>query len=152
VERLGRQLEHVARNSAHYRRLWADLGFEPGDRAAATDLTGLPLVRKADYVASLAEHPPWNDFLAVDPDQVARVHFSSGPPSAHGPVCGTQAGMARWADLYAPASWGQGVRGHDVYQVLFGYPWFVGGRGDTASSERIGCAVVLGASGDTERQ
>ncbi len=40
----------------------------------------------------------------------------------------------------------------DVYQSLFGYAWFVGGLGVTAAYGRIGCTVMPGGSGETERQ
>lgn len=152
LEALRRQLAYVGTSSKYFRQEWKTLGFEPGDLTDPTDLRKLPMIRKADYVASIAEDEPYGSMLAASLDDVQRVHFSSGTTSSPTPVCWTRADLDRWADLYARASYSQGVRSQDVYQVLFGFPWFVGGLGVTASSERIGCTVLPGGSGETERQ
>ena len=152
LEALQRQLAYVGQNSAYFRREWAALGFEPADVSDLGDLRKLPMIRKSDYVASIAEDTPYSSMLAAPLEDVQRVHFSSGTTSSPTPVCWTRHDLDRWADLYARASYSQGVRPHYVYQVLFGYPWFVGGLGVTASCERIGCTVLPGGSGETERQ
>lgn len=152
LDALKRQLAYVGKNSAYFRREWSSSGFEPGDLSDLADLRKLPMIRKADYVASIAEEAPYSSMLAAPLEQVQRVHFSSGTTSSPTPVCWTRADLDRWADLYARASYSQGVRADDVYQVLFGFPWFVGGLGVTASCERIGCTVLPGGSGETERQ
>ncbi|TXK38952.1 phenylacetate--CoA ligase family protein [Nonomuraea sp. C10] len=149
---LRRQLAYVGANSAYYKAAWAGIGFEPGDLRSLDDLRSLPVVRKADYVADLAERGPWGSMLAVHPEDVARVHFSSGTTSSPAPVCWTRQDLDRWADLYARFAYSQGVRRTDVYQALFGFAWFVGGLGVTAAYTKIGCTVIPGGSGDTERQ
>lgn len=152
LQALRRQLAYVAKNSDYYRQAWRSQGFEPEDVTELSDLRGLPMIRKADYVASISEHGPYGAMLAAPLESVQRVHFSSGTTSSPTPVCWTGQDLERWADLYARASYSQGIRAVDVYQVMFGYPWFVGGLGLTASCERIGCTVIPGGSGDTERQ
>ena len=152
LEALKKQLVHVGSNSQYYRRSWAALGFEPGDVKELSDLSALPTVRKSDYVASLEEDPPWGSMLAATLDDVVRVHFSSGTTSSPTPVCWTQHDLDRWADLYARSAYSQGIRRTDVYQALFGFPWFVGGLGVTAAYTKIGCTVIPGGSGETERQ
>ncbi len=152
TEALGRQLAYVHAHSAYYRRRFDEAGFQPGDFRELADLQRLPLTTKQDYLAALEADPPWGLALACDPKAVRRVHFSSGTTSRPTPDAWTGPDLARWADLYARASYSQGVREGDVFQCLFSYPWFVGGLGATASFERIGCAVIPGGSGDTERQ
>ncbi|MET0448738.1 MAG: AMP-binding protein [Aeromicrobium sp.] len=152
LDALQRQLAHVGTHSDHYRRAWADLGFEPGDVTGLDDLRRLPMVRKADYVQAIADDGPYSTMLAAPLEQVVRVHFSSGTTSAPTPVCWTQHDVDRWADLYARSSYSQGVRSSDVYQVLFGFPWFVGGLGASLACQRIGCTVIPAGAGDTERQ
>ncbi|BBK45447.1 CoA ligase [Allostella vacuolata] len=149
---LGRQLGTVHAGSAYYRDRFAAAGFEPGDFRDLSDLSRLPLTTKQDYLAALEADPPWGTALACDPKAVRRVHFSSGTTSRPTPDAWTGPDLARWADLYARAAYSQGVREGDVFQCLFSYPWFVGGLGATAAFERIGCAVIPGGSGDTERQ
>jgi phenylacetate-CoA ligase len=152
LARLREQLSYVHGNSDFYRARWDELGFHPRDLRSADDLRELPLVGKADYVASLAERPPWGTTAAAGERDHRRVHFSSGTTSGPAPVLWTAADLNRWADLYARSAYSQGVRDTDVYQCLFSYAWFVGGLGATAGYERIGATVLPGGSGDTRRQ
>lgn len=152
LDALKRQVAYVWEDSPHYRDAWSAVGFEPGDLSSFTDLRKLPTVRKSDYVESLAASSPWGSMLTAPLDDVARVHFSSGTTSAPTPVCWTQRDLDRWADLYARVAYSQGVRKHDIYQILFGFAWFVGGLGTSAGYGRIGCTVIPGGSSETERQ
>lgn len=149
---LRRQLCYVAEHSAFYAGQWRDLGFDPRGLTSLEELAALPTVDKAAYVEGLAADPPWGRFLTADSRDLRRVHFSSGTTGTPTPVCWTQADLDRWADLYARAGYSQGVRADDIYQCLFGYPWFVGGLGGTAGFARIGATVIPAGSGDTERQ
>ncbi len=149
---LKRQLASVGRNSRHYARVFKESGFEPGDFRSFGDLSALPLTRKADYLAGLAEAPPFGSLAAIDLKDAARVHFSSGTTSRPTPVLWTSADLARWADLYARFFYAQGLRRGDVFQCMFNYAWFVGGLGATSGAERIGALVIPGSSGDTKRQ
>lgn len=152
LEKLRRQLNYVGTHSTFYQRQWKELDFHPEDIREVSDLARLPTVRKSDYVSSLTEPGPWGSMLAAPLDDVVRVHFSSGTTSAPTPVCWTQADIDRWAELYARAAYSQGIRRSDVYQVLFGYPWFVGGLGVTRAYGDIGATVIPGGAGETERQ
>ena len=149
---LRRQLGYVGAHSEYYRARWHDLGFEPGDVRDPDDLAALPAVGKDEYVAALADAPPWGAFVAANPADVRRVHFSSGTTGRPTPVCWTQPDLDRWADLWARMAYSQGVRADDVHQCLFGYAWFVGGLGGTAGMARIGATVIPAGSGDTDRQ
>jgi phenylacetate-CoA ligase len=149
---LQRQLAYVADNSTFYRNHWKKTGLAPGDLSSLDDIRKLPFVSKTDYVGSLEEQPPWGSALAARPQDVRRVHFSSGTTGRPTPVCWTQYDLDRWADLYARTGYSQGVRDIDVYQCLFGYAWFVGGLGATAGYQRLGATVLPAGSSETERQ
>ncbi len=152
LQALQSQLRRVGRDSAFYRRRFAELGFEPGDLASLDDLRRLPLTRKADYSASVAANAPWGEFLAVPRERLARIHFSSGTTAAPVPQFWSHADLERWADLYARYAYGQGVRPGDLFQCLFTYTWFVGGLGATAGYQRLGATVIPAGSQETERQ
>ena len=143
LARLREQLSYVHTHSDYYRARWDGLGFDPRDLRSADDLSKLPVVTKADYVADLAAHPPWGSAVAAAESDRRRVHFSSGTTSGPTPVQWTQADLTRWADLYARSAYSQGIRDTDVYQCLFSYAWFVGGLGATAGYERIGATVLF---------
>jgi phenylacetate-CoA ligase len=146
------QLQRLAARDDGYGARWRELGWEPGDLRDLDDLSALPVTTKADFLAAVRRRPPYGDLLAVDPAQIARVHFSSGTTAAPTPMAWTASDLDRWADLYARAAHSQGVRPGAVYQCLFSYAWFVGGLGATAGYQRLGATVIPGGSGDTERQ
>lgn len=152
LEALQRQLRYVGEHSEYFGACWTEHGFDPADFRSFEDLRSLPMTKKSDYVASLADKGPWSSMLAAPLDDVVRVHFSSGTTSSPTPVCWTQHDLDRWADLYARSAYSQGIRKSDVYQGLFGFPWFVGGLGVTNAYARIGCTVIPGGSSETERQ
>lgn len=152
LSRLKQQLAYVATNSGHHGRMMRDIGFSAEDVHEIEDLESLPTVSKADYAASLDESPPWGSFLAAPPEDLERVHFSSGTTSVPTPMCWTGPDLRRWADLYARAAYSQGTRRTDVFQCLFNYAWFVGGLGFTAGYSRIGATVIPAGAADTERQ
>ena len=60
------------------------------------DLACLPFTRKADYAAALAQRPPWGALLACAPEDVRRVHFSSGTTAQPTPNCWTAQDLDRW--------------------------------------------------------
>lgn len=146
------QLKRVHENSAHYRRMWDELGWRPDELRTLEDLAALPVTSKADYQRALEDSPPYGDFLAVPRELLARVHFSSGTTGSPTPVGWTAWDLDRWAGLYARSAYSQGVRPGDVYQCLFGFAWFVGGLGATLGYTKLGATVIPGGSGDTERQ
>src|SRR6056297_684638 len=151
-ETLPKQLDHVARNSAHYKTQFAELGLEAGDIRCLDDLRKLPLTKKQDYVRGLAEDPPFGTFRAVSMTAAARVHYSSGTTSRPAPVLWSHADLDRWSDLYARFLYAQGLRASDVFHCMFGYSWFVGGLGATLAAQHLGALVIPGGSVDTERQ
>jgi phenylacetate-CoA ligase len=90
--------------------------------------------------------------VAAAPEDLRRVHFSSGTSAPPTPVYWTERDLERWAQLYARAAYSQGVRATDTYQCLFSYSWFVGGLGATAGYQLLGCLCVPAGSSDSERQ
>lgn len=152
TDALPKQLDYVANNSAHYKKLFADLGVEVGDIRSLDDIRKLPLTKKQDYVSGLAEDPPFGTFRAVSMTDAARVHYSSGTTSKPAPVLWSHDDLDRWADLYARFLYAQGLRADDVFHCMFGYSWFVGGLGATLAAQYLGALVIPGGSVDTERQ
>ncbi len=149
---LRRQLARVQQTSVHYRKVFAEAGFEPGDLKSLDDLRRLPFTRKSDYVAGLEAAPPFGSLAAVAPGEAVRVHFSSGTTARPAPVLWTQNDIERWADLYARYLYAQGLRRGDIFQCMFNYAWFVGGLGATLAAQHLGALVIPASSGDTERQ
>lgn len=152
TSRLAAQLQRLGRDSAFYRKRFAEAGFDPRGFRRLEDLRALPFTKKTDYVGSVADAPPWGGFLSVPRETVARIHFSSGTTAAPVPQFWTARDLERWADLYARYAHAQGIGPGDIFQCLFTYTWFVGGLGATAGFQRLGATVIPAGSQETERQ
>jgi len=152
LDALRSQLARVQQTSVHYKKVFADVGFDAGDLKNLADLRRLPFTRKSDYVAGLEAAPPFGSLAAIAPGEAVRVHFSSGTTARPAPVLWTQSDIDRWADLYARYLYAQGLRRGDIFQCMFNYAWFVGGLGATLAAQHLGALVIPASSGDTERQ
>ena len=149
---LKRQLANVSRRSGYYADRMRAAGFDAGDFKSVEDLRGLPVTKKADYLAAMDAAPPWGTQLACDPQDIARVHFSSGTTARPAHNCWTANDIERWTDLFARYFYAQGLRKGDIYQVLVGFAWFVGGLGVTQGVQRVGATVIPAGNLDSQRQ
>lgn len=149
---LKRQLLYVGERSAYYQRIFRQTGFDPRDFKAFEDLRALPVTNKLDYVNAIPEAPPWGPFVACDPKDILRVHFSSGTTAKPVHMCWTEADIERWADLFARYFYAQGVRRGDLYQAMVSFSWFVGGMAVALAVQRVGAALIPAGNADSERQ
>lgn len=149
---LKRQLTYVYERSGFYRPQFDAVGFNPADFRSFDDLRKLPLTKKKDYLGAIGEAPPWGSQLACDPIDICRVHFSSGTTARPAHNCWTAADIDRWSDLFARYFYGQGLRRGDIYQIMVGYAWFVGGMGITQGVQRLGATGIPAGNQDTRRQ
>src|SRR3546814_13121002 len=67
------------------------------------------------------------------------------------PICWTRADIERWSDLFARYFYAQGLRPGDVYQIMVGYAWFVGGMGITQGVHRLGATGIPAGNQDSRR-
>ena len=119
----------------------------PGDIGSLADLPGLPFTRKAD----LRAHYPFG-LLAVEREQLVRVHASSGTHGKPTVVGYTRADLENWTELMARCMTMAGVRPGMIIHNANGYGLFTGGLGFHQGGERIGCTVVPVSGGFTARQ
>ena len=76
---LGRLREvcaYALERSPFYRRKWGD--FRPDDLKSLEDFERLPVIRKDELRADQAEHPPFGSYTCIEPEEVVRVHGTSG--------------------------------------------------------------------------
>jgi phenylacetate-CoA ligase len=152
LEQLRRQLKHVGENSALYRARFAEAGWSPEDLRDFADLAQLPFTRKADYVRGLSDQPPWGAAIAVPPEAVARIHFSSGTTAKPAPMFWTESDIGHWTENYARMYYGQGVRVTDIAQIMYTFSWFVGGAAALQGFRRLGTGTIPAGPRDSERQ
>lgn len=146
LERLKATLVKAAA-SPHYREVYRQAGFTPGDFRTMADVPKLPLTTKDD----LRENWPYG-FLAVPREELVRMHSSSGTTGRATVIFHTAKDLDAWTNLVARCMYMTGVRRSDVFQNMMTYGLFTGGLGFHYGAERIGCLVIPAGAGNSKRQ
>jgi phenylacetate-CoA ligase len=145
--RLRWTLRHVYANVPFYHRALDAAGLHPDDCQSLADLAKLPLTSKDD----LRGNYPFG-MLAVQRDQIRRLHASSGTTGTPTVVAYTAQDLDIWADVVARSIRTAGGRPGQIVHVAYGYGLFTGGLGAHYGAERLGCTVVPASGGATTRQ
>jgi phenylacetate-CoA ligase len=137
--------------SPFYRRSFAAAGFHPDQLRGWDDLRRIPLLTRADWMASQAAAPPFGELPAVGPGQAIRVHTTSGTSGSH-PLraLDTRKDWAWAAEMWSYAIWGCGIRPADTGYLAFGYGSFIGFWGLHYGLEKVGVLTVPGGAQQTE--
>jgi phenylacetate-CoA ligase len=141
---LRRQLESVP---VVRERLHAVGVYAAEDVATLDDVQRLPFTYKTD----LREHYPFGLF-AVAPDQVVRIHASSGTRGKPTVVGYTRHDLDVWSEVMARTLCMAGVRPGMVVHNAYGYGLFTGGLGFHMGAELLGCLVIPMSGGLGQRQ
>ena len=151
-EKLKHQLEYVYPGIPFYRELYDRHGVKPDDIRHLEDFTEkIPIVTKEMLRESQARHPPFGDFLGIDPADIFHVQGTSGTTGLP-----TVFGFSRkdWdmcSDVAAMLLWGAGVRPDDIVQLAFPMSLFVGGWGLLGGAQRLGATILPIGGGETRR-
>jgi len=145
--RLRAQVQRVTARVPFYRQAFEAAGVRPEDVRSLADLPALPFTRKSDF----RDQYPYG-LLAVDMEDVVRVHGSSGTTGRPIVVAYTRGDIDLWADVVARTLACGDVTRRDVVQNAYGYGLFTGGLGLHYGAERLGATVVPSSGGDTRRQ
>jgi phenylacetate-CoA ligase len=115
--------------------------------SSLSELPRLPFTQKADLRGAF----PYG-FLAVDREQVVRLHSSSGTTGNPTVVFHTRGDIEQWGDLIARCMYATGTRPTDVFQNMMGYGLFTGGLGFHYGAERLGVMTIPIGPGNSKRQ
>ena len=140
LKRLNETLKRAA-NTDFYR------GRIPDSVKNLQELQDIPFTTKNDLRNSF----PFK-MLAVDPEEIIRVHSSSGTTGQATVIYHTRSDINNWTDLVARCMYMTGVRKTDVFQNMMGYGLFTGGLGLHYGSERVGSMTIPASSGNSKRQ
>ena len=131
-----------------YKKRLAKAGItSSGDIQSLDDLRRLPFNVKDD----LRQNFP-TGLLAVDMEEVVRIHSSSGTTGIPTVIYLTADDMENWTDLLARSIVATGCSGKDVFQNMMSYGLFTGGLGLHYGAERVGMTVIPVGGGNTQRQ
>ncbi|HEY5724614.1 MAG TPA: phenylacetate--CoA ligase family protein, partial [Methylomirabilota bacterium] len=67
LDKLRHQLRWAWERSPFYRRKWEAAGVSPDALRTLADLARFPVVQKAELRAAQAAHPPFGDYLCIEP-------------------------------------------------------------------------------------
>jgi phenylacetate-CoA ligase len=143
-----RKTVEQALKTPFYQRRLAEVGLtRPEDIASLRDLRNIPYTTKDD----LREAYP-HGLLAVDLEQVVRLHTSSGTTGMPTVIYHTRRDIDGWTELVARCIVATGATARDVFQNMTSYGLFTGGLGLHYGAERVGMLVIPASSGNTSRQ
>lgn len=152
LTRLQVQLQRVYAELPFYRRHWDCHGFHPDQVQTFDDFTKrCPIVTKRMLVEDQAEHPPFGSYLGVPPEQVWRIHGSSGTsgtPTVYGVA---REDWDRAAEIFAITHWAMGVRPGDVVHFAFPFGLFFGGWAMLYAAETVGATCFPLGAAETRR-
>ena len=146
VERLTQTLDRASRSPYYAERLKA-AGVDARSVRTVADVAKFPLTTKDD----LREHWPYG-FLAVERDELIRMHSSSGTTGRATVIFHTAGDIAAWTHIVARSMYMTGMRRSDVFQNMMTYGLFTGGLGFHYGAEKIGALVIPAGAGNSKRQ
>jgi phenylacetate-CoA ligase len=145
LQALSRTVTQAAK-SPYYSAKFKEMGLDPGEIKSASDITKLPFTTKEDLRLSYPK-----GMLTVDPEQVIRMHTSSGTTGKPTAIFHTREDVNNWAELMARCLAMAGATPESVFQNMSGYGLFTGGLGLHYGAERLGMWVIPAGAGNTAR-
>ena len=147
LKRLQATVRRVARNVPRYQQKLADCDAKPRDIRSLADVQRLPFTTNTDlrdtYPAGL---------LAVAPDEVLRLHTSSGTTGKPKALFFSAKDVNNAAELMARCLVMTGVTRRDVLQNMMTYGLFTGALIMHYGAEKVGCLVIPAGAGNSEKQ
>jgi len=147
LKRLQATVRRVARQVPFYQRKLADCGVKPRHVQSLADVQRLPFTTNADlrdtYPAGL---------LAVAPEEVLRLHTSSGTTGKPKALFFSRRDVDNAAELIARCLIMTGVTRRDVLQNMMTYGLFTGALVMHYGAEKVGCLVIPAGPGNSEKQ
>ena len=152
--KLKNQVAYAWEHSSFYRDLWQKSGVSPRTLKSLDDLSDFPVVQKSDLREQQERNPPFGDLLCVRPEEISRIHGTSGTTGR--PVLfGISADD--WdsiANAHARIMWSSGLRRKDRMMVCSFFSLYVGSWGALIGGERLGAAMFpfgAGVPGQTAK-
>ncbi len=154
LAKLQSQVRYAYQNSGFYQEFYKGVTVDPANLQSLEEFAQLPILAKEDIRHEQEQHPPYGRFLCVPPEEIFRVHGTSGTtgrPTVFG------IGKDDWdriGEAHARILWGAGLRKDDTVMVAAVFSLYVGSWGALVGAERLGATCFpfgSGAPGQTER-
>ncbi len=150
---LKKQLDYAYANIPFYKALYDRHRVKPDDINNLEVFTErIPVVTKQMLRESQSRHPPFGDYLGIQPHEIYRIHGTSGTTGVPTMFAISRDDWNFMSEATAMLLWGAGVRPSDTVQISFPMSLFLGGWGMLGGAERIGAKIMTIGGGETERQ
>ena len=133
--------------SPYYAAKFKEIGLDRHEIRSREDIVKLPFTTKDDLRLS---YP--TGMLAVDPEQVLRMHTSSGTTGKPKALFFSRQDVDNAAELIARSFVATGMTRKDIFQNMMTYGLFTGALVAHYGAEKVGCLVIPAGPGNTERQ
>jgi phenylacetate-CoA ligase len=152
LRKLQAQVSYAWEKAPFYRRKWTAAGVSPDTLRTLDDLARFPVVQKHELRAAQAGAPPFGDYLCIQPDQIARIHGTSGT-TGKPTVFGISADdWERIGEAHARILWSAGIRPGDRVMICSFFSLYLGSWGALKGVERLGATAFpfgAGVAGQT---
>ena len=145
-ERWRSQRDYIIETSPFFARLWAR---QPVPKRLE-DLPALPLCDKTMLREAQAGSPPFGDYLAAAPDQIVRLHRTSGTTGQPMNIGQTRADAEQTAQIGGRAHRAAGLRPGDLAIHCLNYRMWMGRVSDHLALEAAGATVIPFGVGNSE--
>jgi len=132
--------------AAAYRVAWLGAGISDAD-CIASNWDAIPFLKKEDLIEGARQSPPYGDRLAVPQGDIAHVFVAPGP--LYMPY--TAGDLDRIAASFAAALLSCGLQASDTVDQTTMYNWVIAATALDKALLKIGCGVVPGGVGQTDR-
>lgn len=129
-----------------YRREWSSAGMYGRD-IAVESWTRLPILSKDDLVEAARQSPPFGNRLGVARGEIAHIFAAPGP--FYMPF--TAADLDHVAGSFAKALAACGLSAGDVVDQTTVYNWAIAATALDRALRKVGCTVVPGGVGQSDR-
>ena len=147
LKRLKQTVRLACKNIPFYQENFSALNIKPRDIIALKDIQKLPFTARED----LRSNYPFG-MLAVDTEQVVRLHTSSGTTGKPKAIFFSKKDISQAAELIARCLVMTGTTKGDVLQNMMTYGLFTGALVMHYGAEKVGVLVIPAGPGNTQRQ
>jgi phenylacetate-CoA ligase len=153
LKKIKAQLNYVYTKIPFYRSYYKSKGFHPDQVKTLEDFTKkVPIIKKQMLRDDQVKNPPYGSYLGIKPEQVYRIHGSSGTtgkPTIYGI---SKKDWDRIAEVHSMCYYSAGMKPTDTVQVSMLFSLFLGGWGALQAADNMGCHVFPIGAGQTEKQ
>lgn len=152
--KLKSQVQYAWERSPFYRRRWQAAGVSPDTLKSLSDLARFPVIQKCELRAAQESSPPFGDLLCVRPDEITRIHGTSGTTGRPVVFGISRDDWERIGVAHARVMWAAGLRPDDRIIICSFFSLYVGSWGALVGGERLGAAMFpfgAGVPGQTIR-